>query len=95
LEQYRSLDRRIRVVYQANGGQSLALNAAFHKALGHHLSLDADDVFMPDKVRRVVEALVPPGGRTRGYRMLIVDKIGNAGEIPLLSHLATGWQGLH
>src|SRR5467141_1674551 len=29
LEGYRSRDRRINVVYQANGGQSLALNAAF------------------------------------------------------------------
>src|SRR6266436_6656458 len=57
LERYRSLDRRIRVVYQANGGQSLALNAAFHKSTGDIICLlDADDVFMPDKVRRVVEA---------------------------------------
>src|SRR5437879_963008 len=57
LERYRSLDRRIRVVYQANGGQSLALNAAFHKSTGDIICLlDADDVFMPGKVRRVVEA---------------------------------------
>src|SRR5437660_7684751 len=32
LERYRSHDRRIIVVYQGNGGQSLALNAAFQKS---------------------------------------------------------------
>jgi len=96
LERYRSLDRRIRVVYQANGGQSLALNAAFHKSTGDIICLlDADDVFMPDKVRRVVEAFgdAPEAGLAVN-RMLIVDKNRKClGEIPLLSHLATGWQG--
>jgi hypothetical protein len=96
LERYRSLDRRIRVVYQANGGQSLALNAAFHKSSGDIVCfLDADDVFMPGKVREVVEAFdaVPDAGLAVN-RMLIVDKNRKClGTIPLLSHLATGWQG--
>jgi len=39
LERYRSLDRRIKVIYQANGGQSLALNAAFHKSTGDIICL--------------------------------------------------------
>src|SRR5258707_11888995 len=61
LERYRSLDRRIKVIYQANGGQSLALNAAFHKSTGDIICLlDADDGFMPDKVRRAVEAFSSP-----------------------------------
>jgi glycosyltransferase involved in cell wall biosynthesis len=96
LERYRSLDRRIRVVYQANGGQSLALNAAFRKSTGHIICLlDADDVFMPGKVRRVVEAFgATPDAGLAVNRMLIVDKNRKGlGSIPLLSHLPTGWQG--
>ena len=96
LERYHSLDRRIRVVYQANGGQSRALNAAFHKSTGDIICLlDADDVFMPDKVRRVVEAFgASPDTGLAVNRMLIVDKNRKClREIPLLSHLAMGWQG--
>jgi glycosyltransferase involved in cell wall biosynthesis len=96
LERYRSLDRRIRVVYQGNGGQSLALNAAFYKSTGDIICLlDADDVFMPDKVRRVVESFgAAPDAGLAVNRMLIVNKNRKClGKIPLLSHLATGWQG--
>jgi glycosyltransferase involved in cell wall biosynthesis len=90
------LDRRIKVVYQANGGQSLALNAAFHKSAGEIICLlDADDVFMPDKVRRVVEAFgSAPDTGLAVNRMLIVDKNRKClGHIPLLSQLAAGWLG--
>src|SRR6266576_4781528 len=96
LERYRSHDRRIIVVYQANGGQSLALNAAFHKSTGDIICLlDADDVFMPDKVRRVVEAFgAAPDTGLAINRMLIVDKNRKClGDIPLLSQLAMGWLG--
>jgi glycosyltransferase involved in cell wall biosynthesis len=96
LERYRSLDRRIRVVYQANAGQSVALNAAFRESTGDIICLlDADDVFKADKVRRVVEAFgATPDAGFAVNRMLIVDKNRKClGEIPLLSRLATGWQG--
>jgi len=96
IERYRALDRRIRVIYQANGGQSAALNAAFDKSTGDILCLlDADDVFEADKVRRVVEAFsAAPDAGLAVNRMLIVDKNRKyLGEIPLLSPLATGWQG--
>jgi glycosyltransferase involved in cell wall biosynthesis len=95
LERYRSLDRRIRIIYQANGGQALALNAAFHKSIGDIICfLDADDVFMPGKVRGVVEAFgAAPDAGLAVNRMLIVDKNRKClGTIPLISHLATGWQ---
>src|ERR1700739_1919613 len=76
LERYRSLDRRIGVIYQANKGQSVALNAAFYKSTGDIICLlDADDVFMPDKVRRVVETFsAAPDAGLAVNRMLIVDK---------------------
>src|SRR5712671_5414891 len=51
IERYRTLDQRIRVIYQANGGQALALNTAFDISTGEIICLlDADDVFMADKV---------------------------------------------
>src|SRR6266576_4879344 len=96
LERYRSHDRRIIVVYQGNSGQSLALNAAFQKSAGDIICLlDADDVFMPDKVRRVVEAFgAAPDTGLAINRMLIVDKNRKClGDIPLLSQLAMGWLG--
>jgi glycosyltransferase involved in cell wall biosynthesis len=96
LERYRSLDRRISVIHQANRGQSGALNSAFYKSTGDIVCLlDADDLFMPDKVRWVVEAFgAAPDAGLAVNRMLIVDKNRKClAEIPLLSHLATGWQG--
>ncbi len=96
IERYRTLDQRIRVIYQGNGGQALALNAAFDMSTGDIICLlDADDVFMADKVRRVVEAFcVAPDAGLAVNRMSIVDKYRKSlGEIPLLSQLAEGWQG--
>jgi glycosyltransferase involved in cell wall biosynthesis len=96
LERYSSLDPRIKLVYQVNSGQSVALNAAFHESTGDIICfLDADDVFMPDKVRRVVEAFrAAPHAGLAVNRMLIVGKDRKRlAVIPLLSQLATGWQG--
>ncbi len=94
LERYRLLDKRIRVVYQANGGQSLALNAAFHKSNGDIICLlDADDVFMPDKVQRVIDRFAAaPGSGFAVNRMLRVDAARrHLGDVPLLSVVASGW----
>jgi CTP:molybdopterin cytidylyltransferase MocA len=55
LERYRD---RATVVCKENGGQASALNAGFARATGDVvLLLDADDWFLPGKVRRVVEVL--------------------------------------
>ncbi len=49
---------RIKAVFKSNGGQSSALNAAFAQSRGDVICfLDADDVFLPTKVQRVVEGL--------------------------------------
>jgi glycosyltransferase involved in cell wall biosynthesis len=94
LERYRSLDRRIKVVYQAHGGQSLALNAAFRQSTGDIICLlDADDVFMPDKVQRVIGgfAAAPDAGFVVN-RMSRVDRTRKyLGDVPLISPLASGW----
>src|SRR6267154_2132159 len=96
LERYRSRDRRINVVYQANGGQSLALNAAFRNSNGNIICLlDADDIFMPNKVEHVVHSFgTAPHSGLAVNAMLIVDAAREPlGEIPFLHQLPSGWQG--
>lgn len=96
LERYRSLDHRIRVIRQANGGQSLALNVAFRESTGKIICLlDADDVFLPDKLDFVVRALTTaPDSGLAVNRMLLVDKDRKPlADIPTLYDLPSGWQG--
>jgi len=96
LERYRALDRRIRVLYQANGGQSLALNAAFRESMGEIICLlDADDIFIRDKVQRVVDTFAAASeGGLAVNRMVVVDAARKRlGEIPFLHQLPSGWQG--
>jgi glycosyltransferase involved in cell wall biosynthesis len=96
LERYKSRDSRIKTIYQANGGQSLALNAAFSESNGDIICLlDADDVFMPEKVRLVVNALAAaPASGFAVNRMLLVDKARKClAEMPSLYDLPSGWQG--
>lgn len=94
LERYRSLDGRISVVYQGHGGQSHALNTAFHKSTGDIICLlDADDVFLRDKVQRIVRGFITaPDAGFAVNRMLRVDRARKyLGDVPLVSPLASGW----
>ena len=96
LKRYQSRDFRIKAVYQENGGQSLGLTAAFHKSTGEIICfLDADDVFLPDKLRMVVKAFAAaPESGFAVNRMLLVDKARKyLGAIPSLYDLPSGWQG--
>ena len=96
LERFRAQDSRIKTIYQANGGQSLALNAAFSASSGEIICLlDADDVFMRDKVRLVVDALAgAPGSGFAVNRMLLVDNANKRlAEMPSVYDLPSGWQG--
>lgn len=96
LEQHRLLDSRVKVVCQANGGQSLALNAAFSKSAGEIICLlDADDIFLPDKLRQVVNAFAAaPDSGLAVNRMLLVDKTRRyLAGIPSLYDLPSGWYG--
>jgi glycosyltransferase involved in cell wall biosynthesis len=56
LQQYED-DHRIYLLLKENGGQSSALNSGFEKSSGEIICLlDADDVFLPEKVTQVVQA---------------------------------------
>ncbi len=52
-------DTRIRLVTKENGGLASALNCAFAAAQGEIICLlDADDIFLPEKLERVVKAFL-------------------------------------
>jgi len=96
LERFQSQDRRIKVIYQSNSGQALALNEAFLNSSGQIICLlDADDVFAPDKLHSVVNSFhSAPDSGFAVNRMLRVDRIRKcSGVIPMLSGLPSGWQG--
>jgi len=57
-ERLASEDERLRVVHKPNGGLSSARNAGIRVARGEYLCfLDADDVFLPDKLQKQVSFL--------------------------------------
>ena len=96
LERYARLDGRVRPIFQENAGQAAALNAAFQASSGEVISLlDADDVFLPEKLRRVVEAFMShPGSGFAIHRMRRVDRgRGFLGDIPLVYRMPSGWRG--
>lgn len=96
LEKYEARDPRIKVVRQPNGGQSQALNAAFCKSSGEILCLlDADDIFLRNKVGLVVDGFAQtPGAGLAIHKMSLVDKSRKyRGEIPCLYDLPSGWHG--
>src|SRR5207302_10850220 len=97
MARYESRDPRIKAIYQQNGGQALALNSAFRVSAGEIICLlDADDVFLPNKVEQVVAgfAAAPDSGFAIN-RMIRVDKARkNLGSIPMLYRLPSGWQAV-
>jgi glycosyltransferase involved in cell wall biosynthesis len=55
-ERVRKYGESVRYFYKANGGQASAFNLGFAKARGEIVAfLDADDYFLPNKLRRVVD----------------------------------------
>lgn len=56
-ERVRKYGSRIKFLQKQNGGQASAFNAGFAHARGEYIFLlDADDIFLPGKLRRVCEA---------------------------------------
>lgn len=72
-------DPRVRYVYQENRGLSGARNTGIRHARGAYLSyLDADDLFLPEKLQRLVAVLEqqPDAGLVAG-QAIPIDEAGN------------------
>lgn len=58
LDVLKTYGARIRLVAKENGGQASAINSGFAASKGEIICLlDADDLFVPEKIKRVVEIL--------------------------------------
>jgi glycosyltransferase involved in cell wall biosynthesis len=97
LDRYRLADRRIHVIFQNNAGQAAALNAAFNASHGEILCfLDTDDVYAPQKLRKMVQSLTAnPNAGMAIHKLARVDvaRKRTFGEIPLVFDLPSGWLG--
>jgi glycosyltransferase involved in cell wall biosynthesis len=94
IEAYVQKNSRIKLIRQQNGGVASALNTTYRNSSGEIVCLlDADDVWMPDKVQKVVEAFQsnPKGG----FVIHDVYQIDGQGKLikptPMLKNLASGW----
>ncbi len=69
---------RIKAIFQENQGQGGAFNAGFEASSGEIIAfLDADDVWKPNKLQRVVEALSTPDVVGTMHQLDIIDGDGN------------------
>ena len=93
--QYCDRDKRIRLLAKENGGQASALNAAYAASRGEIICLlDADDMFLPQKLEQVVGAF-KKHGRSGAciHRLIKINKEGRAFSYPRPVRLTEGWVG--
>ena len=92
---YSHQDSRIRLVAKENGGVASALNVAYAASRGEIICLlDADDVFLPQKLERVVEAFKKHGrGGVCIHRLIRVNQDGRTFSYPRPMLLNEGWVG--
>ncbi|MDQ6623531.1 MAG: glycosyltransferase [Verrucomicrobiota bacterium] len=80
ISRYVRLDRRIKPIFQENGGVGTALNSTYSASSGEIISmLDADDIFEPEKLARVVGKFVS-GGRV-GTVVNALTKVDSEGKV--------------
>lgn len=73
---------RIRAVFQANAGHTIAANTGFAEARGDFvLFLDADDVLAPDCVSRAVDAIQAGDAKVQ-YRLATINSQGEDLHMP-------------
>ena len=94
IETYVQKDPRIKLIRQQNGGVATAWNAAYRESKGEIICiLDADDLWMPKKLQRVVETVI--SDPKCGFVIHNVIQIDGQGNLikpkPMLRHLASGW----
>src|SRR5690625_3169290 len=85
---------RVRLICKENGGQASAVNAAFAESRGEIIALlDADDLFYPDKIRRVIDGFrQDPDAGLLIHRLDKTDgRGGEFGQLPMVPSLPEGW----
>lgn len=98
------VSEKIKIIRQANSGQSAALNLALRNARGEFIQyLDADDVLAPDKIERQLALLssIEPGWIASGEWARFTRKITEARFEPEpiwhdfspVEWLVTSWRG--
>jgi glycosyltransferase involved in cell wall biosynthesis len=95
IEKYTQRDYRIRLMRKSNGGHPSALNTAFAASSGDILCLlDADDLYLPSKLERVVAkcAGLPEAGLIV-HRVIRVDQYRRRQGVWPLADLPSGWFG--
>jgi glycosyltransferase involved in cell wall biosynthesis len=96
VERYQARDARIKLLLQDNGGQGAAIYRAYAESKGELIFLlDADDIYLPEKLAVVVAAhLASPNAGLAIHKMQVID--GNhrkVRQIPSVSALPSGWLG--
>ena len=94
VEAYATRDRRISLVaHEGTQGQAAAFNSAFARAEGDIISfLDADDVFLPDKLGSIVDAFRRTPAGLVVHAMTLTDAGGREIQrIPAFTRFERGW----
>jgi hypothetical protein len=95
VERYVRQDRRVRLLRKENGGQASGYNTGYRESRGLIIAfIDSDDIWMPQKLERVVQAFqAHPESGLIAHRLLLVDeKRRRRGVWPLRAHIPDGWQ---
>lgn len=93
IERYAQRDSRIRPLYKRNGGQASAWNLAYEHARGEIICLlDSDDVFVQNKLEKVVKTLRqhPAAGLCLHQLAPVTESAAPLGP-PFPEFLASGW----
>jgi glycosyltransferase involved in cell wall biosynthesis len=96
IEGFVQRDSRIKLVRKPNGGVASALNAAYQESKGQVVCLlDADDVWLDNKLQRVLEIFrLDPKCGFAIHNVIQIDSQGNyIKPTPMFQRLASGWLG--
>lgn len=96
LQRYASRDGRLLVVEKENGGLASALNKAFSVSHGDIICLlDADDLFMPEKLSMIVESYRrdPRVGLVAHPVIQVDENMKKIGVLPTYGKISSGWFG--
>lgn len=93
LQRYAAADSRVKLIAKENGGIASALNAAYRGSGGEIVCLlDADDVFLPNKIESVVGAFRnSPHAGVCHHKIRKMDAAGNVFGCPVPVVFAEGW----